>query len=154
MSAEANVTLVIGPPGDPFEIPPECPPDAGGIAWNAVADPEWEVRYTYAPPSQWVPGQMLLGAVTDAGSVPVSVIVRGTSLADLEARKAALSDALAAWPGEYKAEATLGAETVTVSGPWPTFPTVVRWGEMRVGILGRCVVEGLFALPVNPVGAP
>jgi len=149
----AAVTLYVGDPDTPTEIGEDC--DGLGVSWNAMTEPEWEFRYATAPQSAWVPGDVLMSAVLAAGAVPVAVVVRGSSLSDLQTRKAALALALASWPATFEAKADAGAETaVTVMGPWEAFPTTPRWGDVQVDLLGRYAALGTFAVPVNPVGAP
>lgn len=134
-------------------LPPECPGTAGAW-WNTLALPEWELRYTYAPPSAHVPGNVLLAAVEDSGAVVLGIAVRGTSLASLEAEKASVKAALAAWPGTFTVEADQGDGPVSLAGPWQTFPTVPRWGAVTPQRAGLYVAETVVSIPVNPAGAP
>jgi hypothetical protein len=159
MRTEVSVSVAVGPAGSPLVIPDDCPPGEGGIQWTTLGEPEWALRYLWAPPSAYVGGAALLAAVPDSGEVPMEVVVRGTSIADLKARKTLLANALAAWPGEFEATATdLSAvdpePPVAVAGPWETFPTLVKWGAVDVNLYGLYVAVGTFGLPVNPEGSP
>lgn len=152
MSCEVTVLVTLGPEGEgALEIPSTC--DVG-ISWTKMSLPDWELRNTYAPPSAYVPGNVLLAAVPDSGAIPMTVSVEGTSLDDLEDKKVELETALAAWPGLFKAVATDDTGTVTIAGPWKTFPTIPRWGDVLPTVLGHYLLEATFSLPVNPTGAP
>lgn len=153
---EVSVSITLGAGSSTLVIPDDCPPGEGGIQWTTLGEPEWALRYLYAPPSNYVGGSALLAAVPDSGEVPIEVIVRGTSMADLKARKTLLANALAAWPGTFKATATDLSDTpepaLDVAGPWMTFPTLVKWGAVDVNLLGLYVAVGTIGLPVNPEG--
>jgi hypothetical protein len=143
-----TVNVSIGPEADPLVISSDCD-DA--ISWTALGLPEWEYRYNYAPPSAYVKGNVLLSLVQDVGAVPMVVSVQGTSLADMEAQKEIVRAKLAAWPGaSFKVEAVTADETVTIAGPWESFPVIPKWGDVLVPLLDHYYVEGTFSLPVNP----
>ena len=61
----------------------------GGIAW-----PQFTPRYTYAPDSAYAAGRRLLAVVLDQGSLPASIKVTGSTLAELVARRAVLEQAV------------------------------------------------------------
>lgn len=145
------VTVSVGPEGDPLAISSDC---SQAISWVKMGLPEWALRYLWAPPSAYVAGDALLAVVRDSGFVPMTVSVEGTSITDLEAKKAEVETALAAWPGVFEAEAVTDDETVTIAGPWETFPVVPGWGDVLPTVLGHHLVETSFLLPVNPPGAP
>lgn len=152
MSA-VDVIVTIGPEDAPLVLSPDCGQEPG-ITWTALGLPEWSLRYLYAPPSNYVPGDVLLATVRDSGAVVLTISVQGSSLGDMETKKAQVATALAAWPGEFKVEATDVNETVTIAGPWETFPATPSWGEVRMPLLEYYYVETTFSLPVNPPGAP
>jgi hypothetical protein len=156
--SEISVTVRVGVGDGALVIPDDCPVE-GGIMWTSLGNPEWSLRLATAPPSLYVPGNVLLSAVEDSGEVPMTVLVRGSSLGDLEARKAAVRAALSAWPGgtmQFLATdlGIEGSPPVSIGGPWGTFPTVPRWGAVEVNLLRYYSVEGVIAVPVNPEGAP
>lgn len=151
MSCEVTVTVILGPEATPLTIPSTCDE---GLSWTKMTLPDWELRYTYAPPSIYVPGNVLLAAVQDSGAIPMIVSVEGTSLSDLEVQKAELEVALLAWPGLFQVDATDDNGTATIAGPWETFPTVPHWGDVLPTVLGHYLMEATFSLPVNPTGAP
>lgn len=140
-----NVTL--GPEEDPLVISSDCDDP---ISWVAMGLPDWEYRYNYAPPSAYVRGNVLLSVVRDAGAVPMTVSIQGSSLSDMETQKAIVEAALAAWPGLFEVEAVTADETVTIAGPWESFPVIPKWGDVLIPLLDYYLVEGTFSLPVNP----
>lgn len=142
-----SVNVYIGPEGDPLVISSDCD-DA--ISWLTLGLPEWDYRYNYAPPSQLVKGSVLLSIVRDSSAIPMTLAIQGTSLADLEAQKALVETKLAAWPGSFKAEAVTVAETQTIAGPWKSFPSIPKWGDVEVPLLDVYYMEGVLSLPVNP----
>lgn len=152
MSCPVNLEVYVGDPLDPLIIGYECV--RPGLFWNELVLPEWEYRYNYAPPSAWVPGNVLLSAVEESSTVTMKVVAMGATLADLEVQKARLGAALAFRRGEFKAVATDGLGPVNVGGPWPTIPTKPRWGGVTPTSLRMFYAEADFAVPVNPEGAP
>lgn len=142
-----TVNVTVGPEGDPLVISSDCD-DA--ISWVALGLPEWEYRYNFTPPSAYVPGNVLLSLVQDVGAVPMVVSIQGTSLADMEAQKEIVRAKLAAFPGLFKVEAVTADETVTIAGPWESFPVIPKWGDVLTPLLDYYLVEGTFSLPVNP----
>lgn len=152
-AGEVDVTVTLGPTGTPLVLTADCG-QAAGITWNTLGLPEWALRSLYAPPSNYVPGDVLLATVRDSGAVVMTVSVQGSSLADMEAKKTQVENALAAWPGEFKAEATDANGTVTIAGPWDTFPTIPSWGDVLIPLINYYYIETTFSLPVNPPGAP
>lgn len=152
MSA-VSVTTFIGPEATPLVITDDCGTEPG-ITWSTLGLPEWALRYVYAPSSNYVAGEVLLAAVRDSGAVVMTVAVQGSSLADMEAKKAQVEEALSAWPGSFRAEATDTNGTVIIAGPWDTFPSVPSWGDVTTPLLDFYYIETTFSLPVNPPGAP
>lgn len=144
-------TVSLGPEDTPLLISSDC---SEGISWVKMGLPEWTLRYLYAPPSNYVAGDVLLSAVPDSGAVAMTLSVEGSSLSDLEDKKAQVEAALSAWPGLFKVEVTDNTETVTIAGPWTTFPTTCGWGDVLTPLLDHYLVETSFSLPVNPPGAP
>jgi hypothetical protein len=128
-----------------------------GTWWNALTLPAWAMRYDYAPPSTLIPGQILLGAVPDASAVALGVVVRGSSLTDVEVRKAQLESYLAQWHYTITVTATPdepGADPVVVGGPWQAQPTIPVWWPQGITPLavGTLAVVGTVSIPVNPAG--
>lgn len=147
-----RIDVAIGDPEDPFVITSSC--EGAGVQWNQLVLPEWSLRTVYAPPSAWVPGNVMLSAVEDSGEVAMVVSVEGTSAAELETFKASLKTALAVWPGQVTVTLVEDTGSTIIGGPWQSFPTVPRWGEVTALLHGEYLLDGLFSIPVNPAGAP
>lgn len=142
-----TVTLTWGDTGE-LELGPDCPDD-DGMWWNALVLPPFAMRYTLAPPSSWVPGNVLLSAVPDSAALTLGVAVRGSDTATLEAQKAILVDALGQWP--YVVTVDQGGVVV---GAWRADPTIPQWGALTQQDVGLFVAEAAVSIPLNPVGAP
>lgn len=147
-----RIDVAIGDPEAPFIISSEC--GSTGISWTSLALPEWSLRTVFAPPSAWVPGNVMLSAVEDSGEMAMVVTIEEASAADLEVTKAALKTALGVWPGEVTVTLIEDAGSTVIAGPWQSFPTVPRWGELTALLHGTYLIDGLFSIPVNPAGAP
>lgn len=128
---------------------PDCPDDGEGLWWSSLLLPEFGYRYTQAPPSAWVPGNVLLAVVPDSAALTLAVGAVGADTASLEAQKALLTAALAQWP--YVVTITQGAVVV---GAWRADPTMPRWGALAQQDVGLFAAEAAVSVPVNPVGAP
>lgn len=148
-----TVTVTVGPTANPLTLSSDCSLSAG-ISWANMTLPEWGLRSVFAPPSAYVPGDVLLSAVRDSAAVTMTVSVQASSLPDLEAKKAQVETALAAWPGEFKAVVNDINDTVVMAGPWQTFPVIPSWGDVIIPLLDYYYVETTFSLQVNPPGSP
>lgn len=144
-----TVTLTWGgdDPGD-LVLTPDCPDD-DGMWWATLVLPDFAYRYTSAPPSAWVPGNVLLAVVPDSAALALTVGVKGSDTATLEAQKALLTAALAQWP--YTVTVDQGGVTV---GAWRADPTMPRWGALAQQDAGLFAAEAVVSIPVNPVGSP
>jgi hypothetical protein len=150
---DPTTTLAITTAGSPLEVGPDCP-DGTGTWWTAITLPAWAYRNEYAPPSPWLPGQVLLSAVPDQSSLAVAVGAKASTLTALQAQKAALDDALAQWRYTVTLTAVSGLETVTI-GSWLAQPCAVVWGDLDTQPWGQeYVAVGSAAIPVNPPGSP
>lgn len=140
--------LVIGPTcgtlgGD------EEDPVLGELWWNQLTWPDFTYRTTTAPPSMWIPGEQVLAAVPEAGSIQAVVVARGLSTADVLVQQALLADTLAQWA--YTATITIGDDDL---GTWPAKPTMPVWGAITPQLSGLFVAQGACVIRVNPTGAP
>lgn len=115
---------------------------------DGLAEPVFPPRVSYAPDSQWIPGRLALGSVLDAGSIPLSVYVRGTSAANLQTLKVELLTALV----QLSYDVTMTVDGVEV-GTWPAFPASVAWGVVDHGMAQRHLALATISIPVNPVEA-
>jgi hypothetical protein len=112
---------------------------------DGLAQPNFEMRRTYAPDSRYTPGRLLLGAVLDGTTIPLTVTVRGTSAANLLARKAELEAAVA----QFAYTVTMTVAGVEV-GAWPADPTAPWWGVVDHADAAAFLAVGTLAIPVNP----
>lgn len=132
------------------DIPSEC--DDSGWWWNSLQFPNFDLRYTTAPPSNWVGGDILLGAVPAASTLPITIGVHETDLTTLEAAKATLSAAFRQLDLTITVrvdDPTLG---LTFVGQWAAFPSIIQWGQITPGMYGLFAAEGSVVVPVNPEG--
>lgn len=148
-----SVSIYYGPDeGDVLVIPPTC--DEGeGIWWNSLDLPAWGTRLAYAPPSVWIPGQVLLGATADSSTLPIRIAVRASTADGLEAQKQALADAL--W--QYALVIGIDADydgDVTSLGLWRANPVIPSWGPVTPQRAGMLVAETTLSIPVQPPGTP
>jgi hypothetical protein len=131
-------------------IGPDCPDDGVGVWWTSIVLPQWAYRYTQAPPSAWVPGNVLMAAVVDSTTLALALTCQGTDQASLEAQKQALTDTLGQWP--YYAGVTIGT---TPLGTYRADPTIPLWSvPLAQQDVGLFIAEGTVSIPLNPVGAP
>lgn len=152
MTCVKRIDVAIGNPEDPFVIGSAC--EGEGIQWTQLVLPEWSLRMRYAPPSDWIPGNVLLAAVEDSGEMAMVVTLEAASIAALEALKASLKAALVVWPGQVTVTLVEDAGSTVIEGPWQSFPTLPRWGEVTALLHGTYLIDGMFSIPVNPSGAP
>jgi len=153
---EVTVTLKWGEGVDESLVIPQTLDADTGLWWSEMQFPEWNLRYGYAPPSDLLPGNVLLSAVEDSGAIPMLVVAQGVSLADLEAQKALLRTALGKWTGTITVLADPGdpndSDTV-IGGPWTTLPTVPQWSDGPNPLkLEHLFAEAIFSIPVQPLG--
>lgn len=149
----SRVDVKIGDPEDPFIISSTC--ESEGVQWTQLVLPDWSLRMGWAPPSNYVSGNVLLSAVEDSGDVAMTVALEAASAAALNLLMSDVKAALAVWYGEFSAISVddEAVETV-IAGPWQSFPTVPRWGDVTALLRGTYYIDGTFSIPVNPVGAP
>lgn len=126
----------VGNPTVPFYFPPE-----------GVQLPDFAMRMNYAPPSVWTPGQLLLSATLDSAALGLSVIVRGSSEANLATLKAELEAAVSQF--SYEVSVVQGAVTQT----WTADPTWPAWGALTFPMASNFMAQAGLSIPVNPIGA-
>jgi hypothetical protein len=133
-------------------VPPDCTGDEETPWWwNSLSWPFFDYRYGYAPPSAWLPGNVLLSAVPGESSIPISLVV-STPAADGQAGLASARQALEAafTAGDLTLQFLMDAD---VAGEWQADPAVINWGPVSVLTLGMFTQEGAVVVPVNPVEA-
>lgn len=106
--------------------------------------PRFTTRRTYAPTSAFVPGELLMGAVQDAGEWPLTIYAHGDDAAALSAAMDALEAALT----QPSFEATLNVNGVTRT--WPADPEFPDWGEVDSGMARAFIARASVTLQVNP----
>lgn len=151
---DPTITITLSTGAEPLVIGPDCVDT--GIWWNALSLPAWAMRYEYAPPSQFLPGQMLLSAIPEAGAVTVAVVARGADLDAVETQKALLASVLAQWRYTITVAATPDGGSPTVLGDtYDAKPTIPIWGQpVDTAEAGMLVAVGTASIPVNPPGSP
>lgn len=148
---DPTIEVHLSRPGEEGDliIGPDCV-DEQGLWWSSIVLPQWTYRYTQAPPSAWVPGNVLLAAVVESASLVMSVAALGTDQVTLNAQKAVLADTVAQWP--YYVTVLIGGTTL---GTWKADPTIPQWPiPLAQQDAGLYVDEAIVTIPLNPVGAP
>lgn len=102
------------------------------------------IRRTYAPASAYVPGRVLLAAVEDAGTLPLSIYAHGDTAAEVEAAMAELEAAAS----QFAYDITLEVDGVTQT--WAADPELPQWGAIDVGMVRAHLVRASISIPVNP----
>jgi hypothetical protein len=147
------IEVTIGYGDETLVLTPDCV-DAPGLWWSILVPPLFAYRYTSAPPSAWVPGDVLLAVVEDVGTLNMTVGAIGSTTAELEAQKALLDTALATWPWTLTITITDPDTSVTTEGPWEAHPTVPNWGDLDPLWVGTYAAEAVIVATLNPVGSP
>ena len=111
---------------------------------ESVGNPQFSMRLSYAPASDWVPGSKLLAAVLEQSSLPVVVYARAASSAALAAVQAELESAVS----QFAYTVTLTVDGVARS--WAADPTWPNWGDVDEGLVSAKAARASFAIPVNP----
>lgn len=136
-------------------VPPECSDfneDGYRFWWNSVAWPFFDYRYTYAPPSAWLPGNVLLSAVPGGATVPLSLVVEAEPGVNAQANLQTGRDFLETLLRKdglhfgYRIDGTLVAN-------YDADPSIINWGPVNVLAMGVLALEGAVVIPINPVEA-
>ena len=133
----ADLVITNDPAATDYTIP------EGGLAF-----PDFDMRVTYNPDGDDVPGSVLQSYALGVGSMPGSIDVKGSTLAELQTNRRAL-EAAVAQAGET---VTLGIGTETET--YPMFPSWPKWGAVNSGGLNLRIITATLALPVNPMTTP
>lgn len=121
----------------PFATAYHIPED--GTSW-----PRFTTRRSYAPTSAFVPGELMLGSVTDAGDWPLTIYANGADAAALSTAMDALEAALT----QSAFEVTLDVNGVTRT--YPADPEFPDWGEIDSGMARAFIAKASVTLQVNP----
>lgn len=125
---------------DPFSGSFHLPED--GIEW-----PRFDTRRTYAPPSEFVAGRVLLSAVPDVGAMTTTIYARGTDAATLKAAKAELEAAVSQF--SYTLTLTENGQSWT----WTAQPELPSWGQVDTGMVRAFMAKATVVIPLNPEGS-
>lgn len=111
---------------------------------NGVGVIDRDLRKTYAPDSAYVPGKVLLAAVSEASAVPLTVYAGAASSAALQAYRAELEAAASQWSYDL---------TVTVDGVASTYNAEISlpvWNALDSGMVAAHMARCQLVIPVNP----
>lgn len=126
-------------------------PDGSGVGlWipaGGYVSPDFTARLTYAPDSAYVAGRALLAATLEAATLPLVIIVEGSSQADMAARKAELAAAL------FQFSYTVTVDLDGNSETWSADPTYPQWGEISHAWASRFMGRAVVTIPINPAGS-
>jgi hypothetical protein len=114
---------------------------------DGIGRPNFAMRRGYAPTSRLISGQQLLSAVADVGSLSLRIYAHGTSTADLDVNRAALTAALTQWAFQLTLTVDGSAETYWCD---PEFPT---WGPVDSGEVAAFMSIATITVPVQPGSA-
>lgn len=129
-----DLVITNDPAASNFHIP------EGGLAF-----PDFAFRYNFAPDSPDSPGKQLLGAVLDAGTLPVKVYVHAGTTAALNTARRALEAALSQWTYTVAIEVDGESETYDAFPAWPT------WGAVDSGLVKQHMAIATVTIQVNPL---
>lgn len=131
---------------DPLVIS-DYPPAEGGLYLDegGITEPDFEIRVVLAPESVYMPGQLALAAVTDAGGLGLKVYATADSTAALSAFKAELRAALNQWRAEITT--TIDGEDVAYTAVQPVNP---HWGPLDSGMVRAFLAKTSVTVVVNP----
>lgn len=138
---------------DTLTLGPDCV-DEEGLWWNVLVLPAWTYRNTTAPPSAWVPGNVLLAATRESAVLTLTVAALAADTDALADQKALLEAALGQYPYTVQIDVTDPGGSPVTDGPWDAQPTLPQWGAMTPDQSGMFVAEGTVTIPVNPPGSP
>ena len=112
---------------------------------DGIGEPDITWRYTYAPPSGDLHGSILLAAVKEHSSLPLVINVHGSTAAELQTNKQALTDALEQW--SYNAQLLVNGQ----GGTWSCDPTSPNWGDFDSGMARAFMARASIVIPVYPI---
>lgn len=130
----------------PLEITGSAPDTSGLFLDGSVGllEPAFDVRATYAPDSNYVPGTQLLTAVLGASTLPLAVVAMGASAAGLATVKAELETAV--WQFSYDVTLTVNGQPRT----WSAGPCWPAWAELSSALADQHLARTAVVIPVNP----
>lgn len=117
------------------------------IPLDGIQLPDFSMRTVYAPPSNQVAGQVLLGAVLDSAAFGATVMVHGATPAALGVLKATLQAAVSQFSYTVTLDQDGTSQTWQGDATWPA------WGTLEWNLSSRNWARAGLSIPVNPTGA-
>lgn len=111
------------------------------ITEGGLAFPDFEIRNTYGPDSDDFPGAVLTAYAMGVGTLPLTIDVKGATVAELQTNRRALEAAFAQ-VGETVTLSIGGEEEV-----YPMFPSWPKWGAIG----SARIITATLSVPVNPM---
>jgi hypothetical protein len=112
---------------------------------DGLTEPEFEWRTSNAPESVYIPGQLALAAVQDAGGLGLRIYARGTTTAAVAAAKAELAAAL----GQWRPAITTDVDGI-VTEYEAVYPVTPHWGTVDSGMVRAHLAKTSVTVVVNP----
>jgi hypothetical protein len=112
---------------------------------GGLSRPGFAVRRTYAPDSAWTAGRQLLAAVSDAGTLPLTIHAHGDTATELEAA----IDELEAATSQFTYP--IAVDIDGVSRTWAADPELPQWGAVDSGLVGAHMAIATISIPLNPL---
>lgn len=103
-----------------------------------------DIRRTYATDSAYYPGKVLLAAVEDAGTVPLTIYAQAATSAALQTLRDQLEAAALQWSYDL---------TITVDGVAKTYNAELAmpvWTALDSGMARAHIDRCALSIPVNP----
>lgn len=115
------------------------------LAEDGLTEPQFEWRTSDAPESVYIPGQLALAAVQDAGGLGLIVYAQGASTAALAIAKAELTAAL----GQWRPAITPDIDGI-VTEYAAVYPVTPHWGAVDSGMVRAHLARTSVTVVVNP----
>jgi hypothetical protein len=112
---------------------------------DGLTEPQFEWRTSDAPESVYIPGQLALAAVQDAGGLGLVVYAQAATTATLAIAKAELKAALEQWRPTITTDVD-GIETEYEA----VYPVTPHWGTTDSGMVRAHLARTSVTVVVNP----
>jgi hypothetical protein len=121
------------------------PTDSLFLDEGGLTEPEFEWRTSSAPESVYIPGQLVLAAVQDAGGMGLVVYAQAATTAALATAKAELKAAL----GQWRPAITTDVDGI-VTEYEAVYPVTPHWGPVDSGMVRAHLAKTSVTVVVNP----
>lgn len=111
---------------------------------DGLERPGFTMRRTYAPDSAYFPGRVLLAAVADASTMPVSIYAHADDSAGLATAMAELEAATS----QFAYDLTLSIDGQART--WLADPELPQWGAVDSGMVRAFMARASIVIPLNP----